>query len=76
MKAGSQPRPKLSEVRTIIIDNVLDPQEVLEAAEASMFGMESMGFCIACGAEHYECELCGEHQVYGAPELVLMGFAD
>ena len=84
MKAGSQPRPKLSEVRTIIIDNVLDPQEVLEAAEASMFGMESMGFCIACGAEHYECEpdahhyeceLCGEHQVYGAPELVLMGVA-
>ena len=64
--------------------NILDPMEVLEAAEATMFGMENLGFCIACGAEHYgcepaacnyECEECGEHQVYGAPELVIMGFA-
>ena len=66
------------------VAHVLDPQEVLEAAEESEFGMESIGFCIACGAEHYECEPdarkyeceeCGEHQVYGAPELVIMGVA-
>ena len=57
------------------VAHVLDPQEVLEAAEESMFGMENLGFCIDCGAEHYECEECGEHKVYGAPELVLMGFA-
>ena len=65
--------------------NILNPQEVFEAAEASMFGMENLGFCINCGAEHdgceadarkYECEECGEHQVYGAPELVIMGFAE
>jgi len=40
------------------------------------------GFCIACGAEAsrvepdargYECESCGEHKVYGAEELLLMG---
>ena len=63
--------------------NIIDPQEILEAAEASMFGMENLGFCIACGAEHYgcepdarkyECEECGEYKVYGAPELVIMGF--
>ena len=64
--------------------NILDTQAILEAAEDSMFGMENIGFCIACGAEHYEgepdacnyeCEECGKHQVYGAPELVIMGFA-
>jgi len=68
----------------MINTNVLDPQEILEAAEASMFGMDNLGFCIACGAEHYgcepdackyECEECGEHKVYGAQELVIMGFA-
>tara|TARA_R110000824_G_scaffold95476_1_gene229602 strand:- start:74 stop:253 length:180 start_codon:yes stop_codon:yes gene_type:complete len=56
---------------------------VLEAAENSMFGMDNIGFCIACGAEHYgcepdarkyECEECGDYQVYGAQELVIMGF--
>lgn len=40
------------------------------------------GFCLACGsqadgvepdARNYECENCGESQVYGAEEIVLMG---
>jgi hypothetical protein len=40
------------------------------------------GFCLACGAlrygcepdaRKYECEACGEKQVYGAEELVFMG---
>lgn len=40
------------------------------------------GFCIACGAErdscepdarNYECYDCGEHQVFGAEELLIMG---
>jgi hypothetical protein len=40
------------------------------------------GFCIKCGAEReccepdargYDCEVCGENDVYGAEELVLMG---
>ena len=43
---------------------------------------DGMGFCIACGCEadgvepdavRYPCEDCGEHKVYGAEELVLMG---
>lgn len=41
------------------------------------------GFCIACGdeaygvepdARGYECEGCGEPKVYGAEELMMMGF--
>lgn len=41
------------------------------------------GFCLACGAERdccepdareYECERCGESQVYGAEELIMMGY--
>jgi hypothetical protein len=54
---------------------------VMEAVESEMFGLENPGFCIACGKEamgcepdarEYECESCGEHQVYGAQELLLM----
>ena len=29
---------------------LIDQQELLDAAEATMFGMENLGFCIACGA--------------------------
>lgn len=51
--------------------------EVVQAAEAD----EGLGFCLHCGAESgsvepdargYECEVCGEAQVFGAEELVLM----
>lgn len=40
------------------------------------------GFCLACGAwkdgcepdaRKYECDECGEHKVYGAEEIALMG---
>lgn len=43
------------------------------------------GFCLACGAERggcepdaceYECEECGEAQVYGAGEILIMGLVD
>lgn len=43
----------------------------------------SDGFCTACGewtgggcepdARKYECEMCGEHAVYGAEEMMVMG---
>ena len=36
--------------------NLIDPQEVLEAAEESEFGMEAIGFCLGCGAENYGVE--------------------
>jgi hypothetical protein len=46
---------------------------------------DSVGFCLACGAardmcepdaRRYECEDCGLNYVYGAEELVLMGYVD
>lgn len=54
---------------------------VLELAQISMFGLESIGICLACGEEcsgvepdarRYECECCGEKKVYGAEELMIM----
>lgn len=58
--------------------------KLLQAVEASMFGMESQGFCVACGAEHegvepdaenYECHTCGEDKVFGAEQILLMTVA-
>jgi hypothetical protein len=40
------------------------------------------GFCTSCGAtreccepdaRHYDCEACGEDEVFGAEELMIMG---
>lgn len=51
---------------------------VIEAIEAD----QSIGFCLACGEEAYncepdargyECESCGERQVFGAEEILIMG---
>ena len=58
------------------------PTKVLAAAEESMFGMTDTGFCLACGAEsfhveldaaNYECEECGDLEVFGAAEILLRG---
>jgi hypothetical protein len=55
----------------------IDLDRVLEAAEED----ECIGFCRACGNEqsgvepdacNYECEVCGEHEVFGAEELLSM----
>ena len=52
-----------------------------EYSEAT-FGLDSPGFCLACGADaygvepdarKYECEACGAPKVYGLEELLLMG---
>lgn len=52
---------------------------VMAACEAD----DNLGFCIACGdeafgvepdARRYECEACGERAVFGAEELLIMGF--
>jgi predicted RNA-binding Zn-ribbon protein involved in translation (DUF1610 family) len=51
--------------------------EIIAAVEAD----DLIGFCLACGDEvrpvepdgrKQQCESCGEHQVYGADELLLM----
>jgi hypothetical protein len=52
----------------------------LEEIEDSM--ADDGGFCLACGepasgvepdARCYKCESCGEREVYGAEEIVMMG---
>ena len=56
---------------------------VLDAVERRMTSLDNPGFCLACGAEamgvepdarKYECEACGERQVYGADELLVRMF--
>lgn len=56
-----------------------NPNRLMEMIESD----ENAGFCLACGEEadsiepdarEYECESCGESKVYGAEELLLMGF--
>ena len=60
-----------------------DPERLIEAVQEQMFGDSNTGFCIACGEErdgcepdarNYPCESCGEHKVYGASELLMMGY--
>lgn len=62
----------------------IDPNAILAACERSMFGTEDDGFCTACGAEQmniepdaqqYPCDACGANAVYGAEQLLLLGYA-
>ena len=55
---------------------------VITIDEFQELNEENGGACIACkawaygvepDARKYECEECGEHQVYGAEELLMMG---
>lgn len=59
----------------------IDRDELLEAAIED----DNSGFCRACenhqygcepDAMNYECEECGRNEVFGAAELVLMGYAN
>lgn len=61
------------------LPGTLTADEILAAAQES----DGTGFCLACGeqadgvepdAQGYECEACGKAKVYGAEELVLMGY--
>jgi len=54
---------------------------IMEAVEDASYSLSNPGFCLSCGedvegvepdAREYECEICGEHQVYGAIELLMM----
>jgi len=47
-----------------------------------MFGMDNIGYCLSCGEEaygcepdarNYTCESCGERQVFGFEECLIMG---
>ena len=54
----------------------LDLDVIMEAIEEDDY----LGFCRACGneqsgcepdARNYKCEVCGEHEVFGAEELLI-----
>lgn len=53
---------------------------IMDAVERRNTTLDNPGFCLACGneqdgcepdAREYECEACGEHEVYGAEELMM-----
>ena len=63
---------------------IIDPDALLDAVRRQAFGTDNPGFCISCGEEadgcepdarNYPCESCGEREVFGAAELLLMGYA-
>lgn len=54
-------------------------ERVIEAVKRQMSSLDNPGFCKACGHEQggcepdargYECESCGEKEVFGANELL------
>ena len=60
--------------------NIIDLDEVMAAVEESMIGLSNPGFCKSCGeqqegcepdARNYECESCGEYDVFGAEWLLM-----
>lgn len=53
---------------------------IAEAVERYQTTLDNPGFCLSCGIEaggcepdarEYECEACGEPEVFGAEELLL-----
>lgn len=47
-----------------------------DAYEGICLNCESHQFGCEPDAREYECEVCGEHKVYGIPELLIMGVLD
>jgi hypothetical protein len=56
-------------------------ERVIDAVQRETTTLDNPGFCLACGEEamecepdarEYECEGCGERQVYGAAEILVM----
>lgn len=65
----------------IAVHKSITSDRIMDAVERQMFGLDNPGFCLACGNEQegcepdarkYTCEVCGEKQVYGAQELLMM----
>lgn len=55
-------------------------EKITDAVRRQLFGLDNPGVCIECGneqegcepdARNYECESCGERQVFGAAELLM-----
>ena len=65
------------------IHSSVTQDRVIEAVERHNTTLDNPGICLSCGEEQdgcepdarkYECELCGEQQVYGADEILLCGY--
>ena len=63
------------------VHHSLTIDRVLEAVENAATSLENPGFCIDCGSEesdvepdarNYRCEACGQKEVFGAEELLIM----
>jgi len=64
--------------------NPIDQDSLEDAIKASLFGDGSTGFCASCGYHHvdnmepdtrnYPCDDCDLPQVFGAVELLIMGY--
>jgi hypothetical protein len=70
----------MTSIKKALDAGIIDLDAIVQATEAQMFGLENPGFCIACGneqdgcepdAREYRCDSCGEHQVYGAAEILI-----
>lgn len=62
--------------RSVTLDRIIG------AVQRYSHSLDNPGICLACGAdadgcepdaERYECEACGEKQVYGAEQLLMLG---
>jgi hypothetical protein len=60
--------------------SLIDPDRIIDAVQQD----DNIGFCLECGeeafgvepdAEHYKCESCEALQVFGAQQLLIMGYA-
>lgn len=59
---------------------IVGVETILDASNRTIFGNDFLGYCLSCGTEHdsvepdaeeYECENCGEHQVYGIENIIM-----
>ncbi len=74
---GRPPRTRRKKVDSSINIAKVTTQDILDAVMRD----DHRGFCLSCGEEafnvepdarKYECDTCGERQVYGAEELLIM----
>lgn len=64
----------------IRLHSSITSDRIMEAVDRRDISLDNPGICIACGADqegcepdarNYECESCGEFQVFGAEELLM-----
>ncbi len=65
-----------------MVHESITQERLMDAMQRGMDTLDNPGFCLACGedadacepdARNYTCECCGESEVFGAEELMMMG---